>query len=64
MTEHEQFTTPGGGGEPVDNEPDEVAVATGESEYVSAAEELAMHIDDSEEAGGRTGDDPGYLTEP
>ena len=62
MTEHEQFTTPEGGGELVDDEPDAVAVEAGR-DHVGAAEETAMHIEDDEEAGGRTGDDSsGYVT--
>jgi hypothetical protein len=60
MTEH-QFTTPEGGGEPVDEEPDAVAVEE-PGEHVSAAEEIAMHIDETEEGGGRVDrPDDGYL---
>ncbi len=62
MTEHEQFTTPGGGGELVDDEPDAIAVAAGEGDYVSAPEETAMHIEETEEGGGRVDrPDDGYL---
>jgi hypothetical protein len=62
MTEHQQFTTPEGGGEPVDDEPDAVAVAAGASEHVTAAEETAMHIEETEEGGGRVDrPDDGYL---
>ncbi|ANZ35808.1 hypothetical protein BBK82_06630 [Lentzea guizhouensis] len=62
MTEPQQFTTPEGGGEPVDTEPDAVAVAAGEGAYVTAAEETAMHIEETEEGGGRVDrPDDGYL---
>ncbi|GHH47250.1 hypothetical protein [Lentzea cavernae] len=56
MSEH-QFTTPEGGGEPVDEEPDAIAVVE-DGEHVTAAEETAMHIEESEEGGGRV-DRPG-----
>ncbi|WP_189158810.1 hypothetical protein [Lentzea pudingi] len=56
MTDH-QFTTPGGGGELVDDEPDAVALQF-EGEHVTAAEETAMHIEETEEGGGRV-DRPG-----
>jgi hypothetical protein len=62
MTEHEQFTTPEGGGELIDDEPDAVAEAAGEGDYVSAPEETAMHIDETEAGGGRVDrPDDGYL---
>lgn len=61
MTEHQQFTTPEGGGEPVDTEPDAVAVAE-DGEHVTAPEETAMHIEETEEGGGRVDrPDDGYL---
>ncbi|MFD9698437.1 hypothetical protein [Lentzea sp. NPDC059081] len=60
MTEH-QFTTPLGGGEPVDDEPDAVAVEEA-GEHVTAPEETAMHIEETEEGGGRVDrPDDGYL---
>lgn len=61
MTEH-QFTTPEGGGEPVDDEPDAVALDEA-GEHVTAPEETAMHIEETEEGGGRVDrPDDGYLT--
>ncbi len=61
MTEH-QFTTPEGGGEPIDEEPDAIAVDAGESAYVTAPEETAMHIEETEDGGGRVDRlDDGYL---
>ncbi|MCX2950949.1 hypothetical protein SK571_24935 [Lentzea sp. BCCO 10_0798] len=64
MTEHQQFTTPEGGGEPVDEEPDAVATEAGGGEFVTSPEETAMHIEETEEGGGRV-DRPGdgYLDE-
>ncbi|SDG24966.1 hypothetical protein SAMN05216553_106386 [Lentzea fradiae] len=61
MTEH-QFTTPEGGGEPVDDEPDAVAVEEAGG-HVTAPEETAMHVEETEEGGGRVDrPDDGYLT--
>ncbi|WP_089958812.1 hypothetical protein [Lentzea xinjiangensis] len=61
MTEH-QFTTPEGGGEPVDEEPDAVGVDAGAGAYVTASEETAMHIEETEAGGGRIDrPDDGYL---
>ncbi|MFD4639682.1 hypothetical protein ACFWN2_20375 [Lentzea sp. NPDC058436] len=60
MSEH-QFTTPEGGGEPVDQEPDAVALDL-DGEHVTAPEETAMHIEETEEGGGRVDrPDDGYL---
>lgn len=58
-----QVTTPGGGGEPVDDEPDEVAQDAGTA-YSGGPEEQALHIDEHEEGGGRV-DRPtsGYVEE-
>jgi hypothetical protein len=62
MTEHQQFTTPEGGGEPVDDEPDAVAVEAGTG-FVGSPEETAMHIEETEEGGGRVDrPDDGYLS--
>ncbi|MFI9818562.1 hypothetical protein [Saccharothrix variisporea] len=59
-----QVTTPGGGGEPEDDEPDEVAQDAGTS-YTGGPEEQALHIDSHEDGGGRV-DRPtsGYLEDP
>lgn len=63
MTQHEQFTTPEGGGEPIDDEPDAVAVEAGRGDYVSAPEETAMHIEEHEGGGGRVDrPDDGYVS--
>jgi hypothetical protein len=63
MTEHSQFTTPDGGGELIDDEPDAVAVEAGGSEHVTAPEEIAMHIEETEAGGGRVDrPDDGYVT--
>jgi hypothetical protein len=63
MTEHQQFTTPEGGGEPVDDEPDAVAIAEGGGDLVTSPEETAMHIEETEEGGGRVDrPDDGYLS--
>ncbi|MEU7529105.1 hypothetical protein AB0A74_25485 [Saccharothrix sp. NPDC042600] len=47
-----QVTTPGGGGEPVDDEPDEVALDAGTA-YSGGPEEQALHIEQREAGGGR-----------
>ncbi|NUT94853.1 MAG: hypothetical protein HOY78_22810 [Saccharothrix sp.] len=59
-----QVTTPGGGGEPVDDEPDEVGQDAGTS-YTGGPEEQALHIDEHEDGGGRV-DRPtsGYVDDP
>jgi hypothetical protein len=63
MTKHQQFTTPEGGGELIDDEPDAIAVEAGASDHVTAAEETAMHIEETEDGGGRVDrPDDGYVT--
>lgn len=59
-----QFTTPGGGGEPGDDEATEIAEEAGTHESIGP-EHDAMRIEEGEEGSGRTGSPTsGYLDPP